>query len=171
MKTGDAKESNQNSKGDLLDNAELCPEDDDSQDEFYIDPVTQKNGGVSTHIMYVRALCHREIKAYRVALESYAKVMKRESEICDYEKKIEIDNFKNLELKAVEGPGSQGWKVDLYSHFKRLKLLKENNPMMMVDLRQYYTWKDGWDHDKIPEVIKKLQLIRFFNRFDSETLY
>lgn len=41
----------------------------------------------------------------------------------------------------------------------------------MVDLRQYYTWKDGWDHDKIPDVIKKLQLIRFFNRFDSETLY
>lgn len=94
MKTGDDKSSsNQNSQSNMLDNAELCPEDDDSQDEFYIDPATQKNGGVSTHIMYVRALCHREIKAYRVALESYAKVMKREAEICDYEKMIERVNF------------------------------------------------------------------------------
>jgi len=37
-------------------------DEEDSQDELYIDPSTKKNGGVSTHIMYVRALCHREIK-------------------------------------------------------------------------------------------------------------
>ena len=64
-------------------------EDEDSSDELYIDPATRRNGGVSTHIMYVRALCHREIKNYRVALESYARVMKRENEIADYERMIE----------------------------------------------------------------------------------
>ena len=30
---------------------------------------------------------------------------------------------------------------------------------------------DGWSHDKIGNVIKDLQLVRFFNRFDRETLY
>ena len=41
----------------------------------------------------------------------------------------------------------------------------------MVDLRSYYRRKEGWIHDRIPDVIKDLQLIRFFNRFDRETLY
>ena len=68
---------------------EYCPEDEDASDDLYIDPATQRNGGVSTHIMYVRALCHRETQAYAKALESYAKVMKRQHEIGDYEKKIE----------------------------------------------------------------------------------
>jgi hypothetical protein len=102
----------------------LCPEDDDSQDELFIDAATKKNDGVSTHIMYVRALCHREVKNYRMALESYAKVMKRENEISDYEKMIEQLNFKDLALKNVEGPGFPGWRIDIYSHFKRNKLLR-----------------------------------------------
>ena len=72
-------------KGEVKEESEqnkvLCPEDNDSQDELYIDEATKKNDGVSTHIMYVRALCHREVKNYRLALESYAKVMKREHEI------------------------------------------------------------------------------------------
>ncbi len=54
----------------------ICPEDDDSSDEFYIDPATKRNDGVSTYIMYVKALSYREVKNYKVALESYQKVMK-----------------------------------------------------------------------------------------------
>ena len=42
---------------------------------------------------------------------------------------------------------------------------------MMVNLREYYTWREGWSHDRVPDIIKDLQLIRFFNRFDRETLY
>jgi len=37
-------------------------EEEDGNEHLKIDPSTEKNGGVSTHIMYVRALCHREIK-------------------------------------------------------------------------------------------------------------
>jgi len=84
---------------------------------------------------------------------------------------IEQENFKNLSLKSVDGPGFPGWKVDLYSHFERMKLLKANNRVHMVDLQQYHTPKDGWSHDKIGDVIKDLQRVRFFNRFDRETLY
>jgi hypothetical protein len=149
----------------------LCPENDDPTDELFIDEATKRNEGVSTHIMYVRALCHREVKDYKTALESYARVMLQQSEICNYEKMIEEVNFQNLALKSVEGPGFPGWRVCLYSHFKRLNLLKENNRLMMVDLRPYYRWREGWIHDRIPDVIKDLQLIRFFNRFDRETLY
>jgi hypothetical protein len=36
---------------------------------------------------------------------------------------IEKQNFKNLALKIVEGPGQSGWLVDMYSHFKRMRLL------------------------------------------------
>ena len=45
--------------------------------------------------------------------------------------------------------------------------------MHMIDLTQYFDFKEmnGWSHDKIPNVIKDLQLVRFFNRFDRETLY
>lgn len=127
------------------------PEDDDPQDELYIDPATKRNEGVSTHIMYVRALCHREVKNYNTALESYARVMKREDEISDYEKMIEKKNFKDLTLKTpdVEGPGFPGWRIDIYSHFKREKLLKDNNRLMMVNLREYYTWKEGWHQDQV----------------------
>jgi hypothetical protein len=46
--------------------------------------------------MYVRALCHREVKNKKMALESYAKVMKRENEINDYEKMIEKENMRDL---------------------------------------------------------------------------
>ena len=106
--------------------------------------------------MYVRALCHREVKNYSVALESYARVMKRETDISDYEKMIEQMNFKDLALKNVEGPGFPGWKIDIYSHFKREKLLKENNRLMMVNLREYYTWKEGWHVDRIPNIIQDL---------------
>jgi len=54
-------------------------EDEDENDELYIDPATKINHGVSTHIMYVHALCYREIKKFKVSLESYAKVMKTQS--------------------------------------------------------------------------------------------
>jgi hypothetical protein len=71
----------------------------------------------------------------------------------------------------VEGPGFPGWRIDMFSHFKRLKLLKENERIMMINLRDRYVWKEGWAHDYIPDIINDLQRIRFFNRFDRETLY
>ena len=97
--------------------------------------------------MYVRALCHREVGHYAMALASYAKVMKQEHEIGDYEKMIEEENFKALALKSVDGPGHPRWKIDFYSHFKRLGILGRNERIMMVDLREHYEWKNGWKHD------------------------
>ena len=110
-------------------------EDDEGNDDLKIDPSTEKNGGVSTHIMYVRALCHREIKQYKIALDSYAKVMKRENELNDYEKMIEEENKNNRLIKNQDDPNFPTWNIDLYSHFKRLGLLKQNERMMMVEFR------------------------------------
>ena len=66
----------------------MCPEDDMPEDELYIDEATKRNEGVSTHIMYVKALCYRQVKNNKGALVSYARVMKQEDEISDYEKNI-----------------------------------------------------------------------------------
>ena len=74
--------------------------------------------------MYVKALSHREIKDYKNALQSYVKIMKQPNQIGDYEKFIvQKENERNLSLKIVEGPGFPGWKLDLYSHFRRLNLI------------------------------------------------
>ena len=105
-------------------------EDEDENDELYIDPGTKQNNGVSTHIMYVHALCFREVQNYHESLKSYAKIMKLESQIGDYEKMIDQENFKNLDLKNVDGPGTPGWLVDIYSHFNRHGLLKANDSQM-----------------------------------------
>ena len=43
-------------------------EDEDENDELYIDEATRRNNGVATHIMYVHALCYREIKEYNTSL-------------------------------------------------------------------------------------------------------
>jgi len=135
-------------------------DEEDSQDELYIDASTKRNEGVSTHIMYVRALCHREIKQYKIALDSYAKVMKRENELGDYEKMIEENNKANRLVKGQDDPNFPTWKIDLYSHFRRMGLLKNSERIMMVEFRdqlaESYTLKEGWNHDKIPDIIKDL---------------
>lgn len=87
-------------------------------------------------------------------------------ELTHYEKMIEIENLKKLELKDVEGPGSPGWQIDMYNHLKRLNLLKEGNNEHMVDLKPFFEVGEGFYHDRIPEVIKTLQKVRFFNRFE-----
>jgi hypothetical protein len=104
--------------------------------------------------------------------------MKMEYEISDYEHKIVIpENMSSLALKRVDGPGFPGWKIDLYSHFKRLQLLRENNALHMVDLEPHYKSQGqnpddkGWMIDDLEKVVDKLQYIRFFNRFDKATLY
>jgi hypothetical protein len=45
--------------------------------------------------------------------------------------------------KKVEGPGFPGWKVDLYSHFRRLGLQRADSKLEMVDLRKYYDMTPG----------------------------
>jgi hypothetical protein len=45
--------------------------------------------------------------------------------------------------KKVDGPGAPGWRVDLYSHFRRLGLHRKANKLEMVDLRRYYDMTPG----------------------------
>jgi len=146
-------------------------EDDDEEDPLYIDPSMVANNGISTHLLYVHALSNRETKNYSTALLSYAKVMKSEQQLDEYEKMINRENTKNLDLKIVEAPGGAGWLVDIYSHFKRMGLLKKNNEWHMLNLKEHYQLKEGFSHDRIDQVVRDLQRIRFFNRFDRETLY
>ena len=58
----------------------------------------------------------------------------------------------------------------MYSHFKKLGLLYDYRPEFCINLRPYYIDRDGWRLDCLPMVIKNLQKIRFFNRFDFDLL-
>lgn len=63
--------------------------------------------------------------------------------------------------------------MDLYSHFRRLGLQRPANKLEMVDLRKYYDMtpgRQGWSVDSSEEIVRDLQRIRFFRRFDSATL-
>jgi hypothetical protein len=55
-------------------------------------------------------------------------------------------------------------------NFKRLGLLYQYKKEHCINLRPYYENNNGWSHDKIDTVIKGLSKVRFFNRFDKETL-
>ena len=51
-------------------------------------------------------------------------------------KKLIVKNVMNV-VKSVDIHKSfPTWKIDLYSHFKRLDLLKMNERVMMVEFRQ-----------------------------------
>jgi hypothetical protein len=131
-------------------------QDNDSDDSLYIDEATAKNEGVSPHILYVHALCNREIKDYSRCLNSYLKIMIHPENLNLYEKVIEKENLKKLELKVVEGPGSPGWQIDMYNHLQRLELLQEGNMAHMIDLSPCFETGEGFLHDKVPDVIKTL---------------
>lgn len=84
---------------------------------------------------------------------------------------LDVKNQENYDLKLVERRGFPGWKIDLYSHFKRLGIVKPCNRMHMINLRDYYQWKEGFSVDKLDHIVRDLQRIRFFNRFDRDTLF
>jgi CRP-like cAMP-binding protein len=73
-----------------------------------------------------------------------------------------------LENNISDDLGSINWHVDLYSHFKDLGLVRKMD--YDVDLWPFYDKKQGWNRDKIDHVIDLLKKVRFFNRFDDESL-
>lgn len=61
--------------------------------------------------------------------------------------------------KKVDGPGAPGWRVDLYSHFRRLGLHRKANKLEMVDLRRYYDMtpgQQGWSVDCSDDIVRDL---------------
>ena len=46
----------------------------------------------------------------------------------------------------------------------------EYNPTRYIDLWPYYTSSSGWNIDEIDKVIDLLLKVRFFNRFDPDSL-
>lgn len=73
-----------------------------------------------------------------------------------------------MENNIAEDIGSLKFNVDLYSHFRENGLVRKN--YYDVDLWPYYDKTQGWNRDKIDHVIDLLKKVRFFNRFDDDTL-
>ena len=61
------------------------------------------------------------------------------NQISDYGKMINRENKKNLDLKHIERRGYPGWKVDLFSHFRRLGIGKQLTDQNEINLRPFYT--------------------------------
>lgn len=77
-------------------------------------------------------------------------------------------NQKILDGNLHEDISSMHFHVDLYSHFKELGIVRPHN--YEIDLFPYYNKYEGWIRDKVANVINLLKKVRFFNRFDDETL-
>ena len=67
-------------------------------------------------------------------------------------------------------PSSLWWEIDLFHTFKQKNLLKENVKKHQINLWQYYEAEEGWNFDKVPQVLNLLQKLRFFCRFESDQL-
>ena len=72
--------------------------------------------------------------------------------------------------KIMDDPASIEWRVDLYASFFHKNLLPKYHASHNIDLWQYYTSYNGWSIDKADLIIDLLRRVRFFNRFDFESL-
>lgn len=52
-----------------------------------------------------------------------------------------------------------------------MNLLHKYDRDYYIDLSPFYMVNDGWRFDTFPVVIKCLQKLRFFNRFDHDSLF
>lgn len=70
----------------------------------------------------------------------------------------------------VDDPTSIDWRVDLYASFFYTDLLPEYRADFNINVWQYYEEYNGWGIDKSDLIIDLLRRIRFFNRFDFESI-
>lgn len=97
--------------------------------------------------------------------------MKDEKSIWDYLNMIQKINADiHLRNKNVD-PASITWEVDLFHSFKTAGLLKEYAPQHYIRFWDYFEPGEGWQFDKVPQVLNLLQKLRFFNRFESDQLH
>ena len=96
--------------------------------------------------------------------------MKDKDTIFDFLRMILKINHEMKIQKLVDYPTAIDWRVDLYAQFVHSDLLPEYKPELNINLWQYYTEYNGWGTDKIDLAIDLIRRIRFFNRFDFESI-
>ena len=96
--------------------------------------------------------------------------MKDKDSIFDFLRMIIEINRQTKMSKMVDDPTSIDWRVDLYASFFYSDILPEYREDFNIDLWQYYEDFNGWGIDKSDLIIDLLRRIRFFNRFDFESI-
>lgn len=94
--------------------------------------------------------------------------MKNEENIHEYRKTVNAHNAKIMEDNLEGSPEALEFKIDLYSHFQEMGLVRKY--VFDVNLWPYFDKYEGWNLDEIDKVVSLLSKVRFFNRFDSDTL-
>jgi hypothetical protein len=118
----------------------------------------------------LRALAYRENRQFEAAQEAYKVIMKDKDSIFDFLRMIIEINRQTKMSKMVDDPTSIDWRVDLYASFFYSDILPEYREDFNIDLWQYYEEFNGWGIDKSDLIIDLLRRIRFFNRFDFESI-
>lgn len=118
----------------------------------------------------MRALAYRENRQFEAAQEAYKVIMKDKDSIFDFLRMIIEINRQTKMSKMVDDPTSIDWRVDLYASFFYSDILPEYREDFNIDLWQYYEEFNGWGIDKSDLIIDLLRRIRFFNRFDFESI-
>jgi len=96
--------------------------------------------------------------------------MKDKDSIFDFLRMIIEINRQTKMSKMVDDPTSIDWRVDLYASFFYSDILPDYREDFNIDLWQYYEEFNGWGIDKSDLIIDLLRRIRFFNRFDFESI-
>ena len=96
--------------------------------------------------------------------------MKDDESIWDYYKMIQRMNGEMRKQNAMADPAALYWEVDLFHTFKQKGLNKPYTPQHYINFWQYYEAGEGWQFDKIPQVLNLLQRLRFFGRFEADQL-
>ena len=117
---------------------------------------------------YALALSYRANHQLDKANEVYCGVMKTADTIDSCLGAIYAKNMELLEANINQEIDYNCVAVDLYSHFRGLDIPKKNP--YYIDLSPYYDPHEGWKLDYVPHVVSLLKKVRFFNRFDEDTL-
>jgi len=96
--------------------------------------------------------------------------MKNEKTIYDFKHMIDKINHEMHTKNLSEDLDGLPWRIDLFSHFQELGLIQPYRKEYYIDLWPYYKEYIGWSYDHVGNVIDLLGKVRFFNRFDADTL-
>lgn len=132
------------------------------------DALRQKPSDAS--IKYLLALAYRNSKDVMNSWQMYKQIFPTSESIHEYKHRVDEHNKSMVESTSITGDDSQiHFSVDFYSHMQEMGLVDPQSNYC-IDLWQFYGASEGWQHDRIGDVLNLLSKVRFFNRFSEEHL-
>lgn len=127
-------------------------------------------GEIPSQIKYVRALAYKVDNQLERSLAFYQEIMKDEETIWDYMRMLQGIN-QELRKQNLSPDGAKlVQEIDLFHSFTQKGIVQAYDEKLYFNLWSYYTAGEGWNFDKVPQVLDLLKKLRFFNRFEPDQL-